>query len=64
MLDLLVRAKKALWDLYELPNSLVGQIDYVDHVIATKKIKKDSIRELLFKFEECLRNGSNFTNHT
>jgi len=46
MLHLFVTAKGALWDLYDLPKGLVGQVDYVDHVIATKKIDPKKIKDL------------------
>jgi hypothetical protein len=46
MLRLFVMAKGVLWDLYDLPKGLVGQVDYIDHVIATKRIDPKKIKDL------------------
>jgi len=44
-LDLIIKAKKFMWKLYELPENLAGQIEYVDYVIFNKKIKPKDIRK-------------------
>jgi hypothetical protein len=53
MLDVFVRAKRVLWDLYSLPKSLVGQIDYVDHIVATRRVDSNRFKELRAEFESC-----------
>ena len=50
MLGLFVRAKRALWDLYDLPKGFVGQIDYIDHIIVTKRIDPKRIKEMIAGF--------------
>lgn len=50
MLGLLVRAKKLLWYLYGLPEDLIGQIYYIDHVISKTKIEKRKLREAVTTF--------------
>lgn len=50
-LDLIIKAKKFMWKLYELPKNLIGQIEYVDYVIFNKKIKSKDYREARSNFE-------------
>ena len=50
-LDLIIKAKKCMWELYELPEKLVGQIDYVDYVIFNKDIKPKDFAKARLNFD-------------
>lgn len=45
----LIKAKNILWNLYEIPANLTGQIDYLDFVVAHKKLDKYKRIEALKK---------------
>lgn len=49
-LDLIIKAKKFMWKLYELPENLIGQIEYVDYVIFNKKIKPNDFKKARSNF--------------
>jgi len=47
MLEDVARSKSLLWKLYELPLDVGTRIDYIDHVISSKKIDKNRLNEIL-----------------
>ena len=48
-LEQIIKAKKILWNLYELPSDLTGQIDYIDFIVANKKIDERNRKEAIKK---------------
>jgi hypothetical protein len=50
LLQLFVKAKSKLWELYDLPKTISGQIDFVDYIIATKKVDSKRLKELIRTF--------------
>jgi hypothetical protein len=47
MLDKITKVKQCLWDLYKLPKDFIGNIYFLEHLIATKKIDKKEVIEYI-----------------
>jgi len=45
----LIKSKYLLWELYELPSNLTGKIDYIDFIVAHKKIDRRKRLEIMKK---------------